>query len=371
VSERVRIVQVGLTHPHADELRETLLYMPEVEIVGFCDGDPTCRERVPPPLADRPFFDEFGDLLRATQPDVAVITLPADRTPAAVVQAAEAGVHMYADKPVARCAAALTPAMDAVRRAGVCTTHGYLRRFMPAGQEIKRIVEAGLLGRLMSIEARWITTSVAQRGVDSFYFDRAQSGGGILHWLGCHYLDFMRWVTSAEVSEVAAITATLSGQPIDVEDVATLALRYDNGMIGSLHCAFATDRDTDQAFSLRGALGWLTWNDSGPRLTVHSAHPSWATAPTRMLEFEAEPMPGYGGAVGVAAFRRFLAAARGEATAVDSIVDAQRVLETLDAAQESTRTGRVVRPDRGGVRTADATSPAITHDAQAAFGGGE
>ena len=215
---------------------------------------------------------------------------------------------------------------------------------MPAGQAIKRVVDDGLLGRLVSVEARWITTSVARRGPDRFYFDRAQSGGGMLNWLGCHYVDFMRWATSAEVVEVAAIAATLSSHPIDVEDVATVALRYDNGMVGSLHCAYATDRDTDQAFGLRGTLGWLTWDGAGPEVRVRSTHPSWAGAPSRVLRFEADPAPGYTGAVGVAAFRRFFAATRGEAGPVDTIEDALRVLETLDAAQEAIRTGRNVKP---------------------------
>jgi predicted dehydrogenase len=205
------------------------------------------------------------------------------------------------------------------------------------------MVAQGVLGRLLSIEARWITTSVERRGPVRFYFNRARNGGGMLSWLGCHYLDFMRWVTSAEVVEVAAIAATLSESPIDVEDVATLALRYDNGMIGSLHCAFATDRDTDQAFALRGSLGSVTWDDAGPQIEARSTHPSWSAAPTRVMRFEADPVPGYGGAVGVAAFRRFIAASRGQAAPVDTIEDALRVLETLDAAHESARTGRHVR----------------------------
>jgi predicted dehydrogenase len=314
--------------------------MPEVEIVGFCDADSTLRGQLPPALAGAPFFSDFGELLDALDPDAAVITMPGDLTPDLVVQAAESGVHIYADKPVARTAAELAPAVEVVRRAGVQSTHGYLRRFMPAGIAIKQLVEQGVLGRLISIEARWITTSVERRGRDSFYFTRARNGGGMLNWLGCHHLDFMRWVTSAEVAEVAAVTATLSQPPIDVEDVASLALRYDNGMIGSLHCAFATDRDTDQAFALRGSLGSITWDGAGPQVEVRSIHPSWRAAPTRIMRFEVDPVPGYGGAVGVAAFRHFIAAMRGEVAPVDTIEDALRVLETLDGAHESARTGR-------------------------------
>jgi len=325
---RLRIVRVGPGHPHAASILETLRQLPEVEVVGTCEAA------------------ELGPALRELGPDAAIVTLPADTTPTAIVQAAEAGVHVYADKPVARCAAELLPAVDAVRRAGIRTTHGYLRRFMPAGIAIRDLVEQGVLGRLVSIEARWITTSVARRGPASLYFDRARSGGGMLNWLACHYLDFMRWTTSAEVAEVAAVTARLSDEPIDVEDVATLALRYSNGMVGSLHCAYVTDRDTDQAFRLRGSLGWVSWDGAGPQIDARSVHPSWGAAPSRAMRFEPEPVPGYGRGAGVEAFRRFFAACRGDEPPADSIEDALRVLETLDAAHEAARTGRIVEPER-------------------------
>jgi predicted dehydrogenase len=351
----VRFVQIGLTHPHAASLRETLRQMPEVELVGVCEPDASARYQLPVDLVDVPRFGQVDELLWETHPDAAIIALPADLTPTVLVQVAEAGVHAYVDKPGARSAAELVPAVEAVLRAGVQTSHGYMRRFMPAGTAIKQLVDDGILGRLMSIEARWITTSVARRGPSSFYFDRARSGGGMLSWLGCHYLDFMRWATSAEVAQVTAFTATLSGQPIDVEDMATLALQFDNGMLGSLHCGYVTDGPTDQTFALRGTLGWLTWDGSATRLDVRSLHPTWSTAPTRVLNFGGDTVPGYCGAVGVATLRHFIAAMQGEVRPVDCIDDALRVLEVVDAAYASARTGAHVAVERTRVRSHDET----------------
>jgi predicted dehydrogenase len=295
VATTVRFVQIGLiglTHPHAASLRETLRQMPEVELVGVCEPDESARYQMPVDLVDVPSFGLVDDLLRATRPDAAIIAIPADLTPAVLVQVAEAGVHAYVDKPGARCAAEFAPAVEAVLRAGVQTSHGYMRRFMPVGIAIKQLVDDGILGRLVSIEARWITTSVAWCGPSSFYFNGARSGAGMLSWLGCHYLDFMRWATSAEVTQVTALTATLSGQPIDVEDMATLALRFDNGMLGSLHRGYVTDGLTDQTFALRGTLGWLTWAGSASRLEVRSLHPTWSTAPTRVFYLGGDTVPG-------------------------------------------------------------------------------
>jgi predicted dehydrogenase len=345
---QVRFAQIGSDHTHAAGYGQSLLLMPEAEIVALYDADPEgARPRILPALRDVPVYDDLATLLRQERPEAVLITLPNDVTPAAITMAAQAGVHVFAEKPCARTAGELLPAVEALRVAGVQFATGYLRRSSPVGQAIKDMVDGGLLGRLISIEARWITTSVTVRDPTHYYFSRERSGGGILHWLGCHWLDFMRWATSAEVVEVAAILDTLSGEEIGVEDTAALSLRYrggwaqEGGMLGSLHCAYVTDRATDQLFfGLRGTLGWVIWEKSGPELLAHSAHPAWATAPTRVQRYDPEPVDGYGGAQGILALRRFIASFREGARPAFVPEDALRVLEVLDAAHESAACGR-------------------------------
>jgi len=351
MTDQVRFAQVGVVHPHASGFRETLLLMPEVEVVALYSPDPAgARPQVQPGLRDVPLHGDLADLLRQERPEAVLITLPNDVTPSAIVQCAEAGAHVYAEKPCARTSEEFRRAAGAIRRAGVQFATGYLRRVSPAGLAIRDMVQRGLLGRLVSIEARWITTSVRKRedrmqvrDPDHFLFRQARSGGGILHWLGCHWIDFMRWVSSAEVTEVAAIMDTLSGKPIDVEDTASLSLGYSNGMVGSLHCSYVTDQATDQLFfGLRGTLGWVNWERSGPELVARSVHPAWMAAPRRVMRFEPEAAGGYGGSTGILAMRRFIASFRQGMEPVFTTDDALRVLEVLDAAHESANTGRRV-----------------------------
>jgi predicted dehydrogenase len=166
----------------------------------------------------------------------------------------------------------------------------------------------------------------------------------MLHWLGSHWIDFMRWSTSSEIAEVAAVLGTLSGEPIDVEDTATLALGFETGMIGSLHVAYATDKATDQPFfGLRGTLGGLNWERSGPEIEVRSTHPAWAPGQTRALRIASDPVEGYAGATGLRALQRFIASFREGAAPVFTPDDSIRVLEVLDAAGESAQTGARVR----------------------------
>lgn len=359
MTDKVRLAHVGVAFPHARSYIGVLLLMPEVEVVGFYDPDPAAaRALLPPALQERPIYDSIGELLERERPEAVQITLSNDITPRAVIQAAEAGVHLYVEKPCARTAAEFRPAADAIAKAGVRFATAYTRRFSPVAQAIRRLVAEGLLGRPVSIETSWVTKSVRGRGgADGpMLFSKERSGGGNLHWETCHALDLFRWVTAAEFTEVAAIADTLSGEPIDVEDTAALSLRFSNGMLGSLHCSYIIDPGEDQiSFGLRGTEGWVRWDNDGPEILVRSTRPEWAAAPTRLMRFDPDPIPGveHGLAITtrrIAARRQFFASFReGEAPAFTPD-DALRVLEVLDAVHESSRTGRRVPLTRHGPR---------------------
>ena len=349
MADRVRLAHIGVTYPHGVDYLESLLLMPEVEIAALYDPDPGAASgMVPDELRGLKIYDDVDVLLQAERPEAVVITQPNDVTPQFIARAARAGVHVFAEKPCARTSAELAPAIEAVRSAGVQFATGYTRRVSPGGTAIKQLIADGALGRLVSVEASWVTTSVRVRDPAHPMFSGERNGGGILHWLGCHWLDFMRWSTSAEVTEVAAIMDTLNGESIDVEDTAALSLRYDNGMIGSLHCSYVIDKQPHQLnFGLRGTDGWVNWDYVGSKFEVRSARPDWAAGLTRVIGFDTDAVGGYERGDGVAALRRFIASFRSGAPPAVTLDDAQRVLEVVDAAHESARTGRRVTLARG------------------------
>lgn len=352
MADRVRIALLGVAQPHAAGYRETLRHMPEAEIVAAYDPNPeSSRADLAKDGLTCPLYDDIATLLERTRPEMVLMSLPPVDTPRALQLSAEAGCHVYAEKPCARTAEEFLSAKAAIEKAGVRFATGYMRHFSPVARTIKGFIDAGYLGRLVSAEANLITTSVASRNPNHWIFDRAQTGGGIFHWLGCHWLDLFRWTASSEVATVAAILATESGEAIDVEDVGTLALRYDNGMVGAIHCAYIVDPgagdDTNQwAIGFRGTLGWVKWGPTESEIRVRSLHPDWRTAQTRTLRFDADKTPGYGGATGMFAMREFIASFRDGAEPPFTPYDALRILETLDAAQASSRDGRHVAPIR-------------------------
>ena len=361
----LRLVQLGIDHPHGEMYRTTLAHHDGFELVGGYDPDP---DRAGAMLANEgvelPLFDEIERAIAQCTPDAVLVTLPNDMTPHAIATAARQGIHVFAEKPCGVSATAFTTAREAVQESGVRFAAAYLRRFSPAAIALRDLIADGVIGDLVSAQIRFATTNAALRnatylagssiesvsatarpegdaltnGERHWMFDHDRSGGGIMHWLGVHWLDLLRMVSGDEFTHLSATLETRSHAPIDVEDVASVTLESAGGMIATVSCAYVLPRSPDQVgIALQGAKGWITWDGSGPELRVHSSHPSWRAAPTRTLRFEPDPMPGYSGALGWEAFERFRTAIQDGNELPVNVNDAYQVLQLLDAIQRSGR----------------------------------
>ncbi len=226
-------------------------------------------------------------------------------------------------------------------------------RANPAVMDARRMVADGVIGPLVSVEMRMITTQVRFRDPQHWLFRTEYAGGGILSWLGCHYIDMMRYITGDEIVSVAAETATRSGEDIDVEDVAVLSLRFRSGAVGTLHTGYMlalsgggyhNQTGYDTYVGVNGQTGRLYWSSDGrpASLTVESVHPDWAGAPRRTFAYALADSSSYLGVYGEQFVRDFIHAAQEGRPAWASGQDALQVARVVDAAYLSSRTGQRV-----------------------------
>jgi predicted dehydrogenase len=327
--------------------------------VVLCDPDPSVLARV---AAESPkVVGAVGDvdaLLDRSDVSVVVITLPNADTPRMIVRAADAGKHVLCEKPSARTAAELRPAVDAIRRNNVKFAAYYIWRANPAILKLRELVQEGAIGRVTSAELRMVTTQVALRDPSHWLFQRDRAGGGIATWLGCHWLDLLRYISGQEVDEVVALTASVGGEAIDVEDVASASLRLSGGAVVGFYAGYLlahgkagySGADYDRALILRGTIGDLTLVNEGPiELVVLERAAPTALDGREVYRFSPVPSPAYGGGYGLDFVTSlFDAAVSRVGDGPCSIHEAQRVLEILDAMYESSATGRLVRVARIG-----------------------
>ncbi|HEY2594919.1 MAG TPA: Gfo/Idh/MocA family oxidoreductase, partial [Chloroflexota bacterium] len=324
------VVLDGLTHPHAEMYLESLEALDEVGGIVLVDADDATRTATAARTAKlQGAYAELQPALEHPGVTHALVTLPNDRTPAALVQVIEAGISVFTEKPAARSAAEFEPVLAALQKRRVPFAVAYMNRYAPAIQQTRELYQAGAIGRLRSVELRMVTTQVGMRNPASWLFSHAAAGGGILAWLACHWLDALRYVTGEDVVRVQAEMATLSGEPIDVEDTAVVAFRTSGGAVGSLHCGYLLAVGNpgyraaghDITLILRGSEGLLQYvagRQESP-LVLESLAPRWRAASRRGFQFTSTPSPGYGGLAGLDFFRQFLAAKAGDATPADEV----------------------------------------------------
>lgn len=268
----------------------------------------------------------------AARPDAAVICTPPHAHIAPAHAAVRAGLDVFVEKPLAATLAGVDGLLREAAQRGRILCVGYNLRFHPGLLEIRRLLEAGAIGRPLAFRGEfgqylpdWRPEQDYRRG----YNAQAAMGGGIV-LDASHEIDYARWLLG-EVHSVAAITGRVSALEIDVEDLAVIILRFEKGAIGSLHLD-SVQRAYARGCKIIGEDGTLEWSaHEGVRVyTVSSAE--WRGVPIAV-----DPNATY-----VEEMRRFLACVRRTAPPAVSGEDGRRVLEIALAVNRAAEERREV-----------------------------
>jgi len=336
----------GVKHPHARGHIAALNSLEAVERIRIWDSDLVAAEQVTSQTQKAVAHSGlWEDLLADAASTVACVFLPSRENGPQALKALLAGKHVYSDKPGALDSSQMGEIVTAVEKTGKQFCCSYPWRVDPIALEIRSLICQGILGEIWSLEAKWLTSQVALRGPSSPLFSKGASGGGILTWLGCHWMDLLRFIQGAEVTAVSAMVATQCREGIDVEDVASVSLRFSNGAIGTLRAGYVltpfTGYDPDDiSFSFEGSLGSLSWHPQAmPGYRLRSSHPSLHRASHRTVEMEYKRegtgyFPEY--------LKAFLDSALSGSPPPSNALDALRVLQVLEAIYRSAEQKREV-----------------------------
>jgi UDP-N-acetyl-2-amino-2-deoxyglucuronate dehydrogenase len=283
---------------------------------------------------------DLGALLARPDIEVVCVCVPSGLHAAIGVQAAKAGKHLVVEKPIDVSLAAADRLIDAAHAAGVALTVISQHRFDAGLVELKRLLDAGALGRLVLAEAstKWYRTqayydSAAWRGT------YAMDGGSLMNQ-GVHYVDLLRWCMGPP-AEVTAVCSTQAHE-IEVEDTALAIVRFASGAVGTILSSTAARPGFPQRLEITGTAGTVTVEDGQiVRRALATADPGLAVVADSGPSAAADPA-----AVDVASHAAQLAdlldavdTSRTPAVTGQSGRDA---LEIVLAVYESSRAGRPV-----------------------------
>jgi predicted dehydrogenase len=145
---------------------------------------------------------------------------------------------VFCEKPFTLTRASAEAAVNAARRAGIVLAAGHNRRFLPAIRELKRMIDAGELGRILHIEGNQSGHIGGRYREGMWRADPEESPAGGMAGSGIHVIDAMIGLLGP-ISEVTAQSFRLIHE-IPIDDTTSMLFRFAGGQTGYLVALTAT-----------------------------------------------------------------------------------------------------------------------------------
>lgn len=211
-------------------------------------------------------FTNAEQLIASDEVDAVYIATPVDCHCPQTIAAANAGKHVLVEKPMAIDPDQCQRMISACEQAGVTLGVAYYRRFYPAVERVKQLIESGTLGRVLSIAC--VTGNPNRFPADDWRVVLARGGGGPLMDIGSHRLDLFLHL----MGDVQSVQSSRIDSPdYEAEQVATLLMQFTCGAHGVLQCYFGTTNTPDR-LEVIGTEGRVTVEDlNGDELMLFTA----------------------------------------------------------------------------------------------------
>lgn len=183
-----------------------------------------------------------------------------------IIEAAEAGKHIFCEKPIDHDLQKIDNALNAVERSRVKLQIGFNRRFDPNFKQARDLVAAGKIGTPHLVH-------IFSRDPAPPPIEYIKVSGGIFLDMTIHDFDMARYLLGSEVEEVYAVGGVMVdpviGQAGDI-DTAVVTLRYSNGAIGTIDNSRQAVYGYDQRLEVFGSKGNIIVTNNKPHNAVIS-----------------------------------------------------------------------------------------------------
>jgi len=277
------------------------------------------------------------DAALAEGPQAAFICNPSSLHIPAALTAANAGCHLFIEKPLSHNLEGIPELISIVRQKNLVGYVGCQMRFHPCLRRAHDLLAQGALGQVLSVQAEvgeYLPGWHPFEDYRQMYASRRDLGGGVI-LSQIHELDYLYWFFGLP-DRVFALGGHLSSLEVDVEDVASLLMRFTDGGMHipvSLHADYI-QRPPSRTCCIIGNNGKLVVDFVGLTVRRYDAEGKLAE--------ETHPENFQRNQLFLDELSHFLACVRGEAKPLVSLEDGLQSLRMALAARESLESGMVV-----------------------------
>ena len=356
----LRVAIVGLEHGHVEGFLSSLPGHSDVQLVGIADADPAlfAKYRSQFGLSETLFFKSMANMIEVRRPQAVLVYTSVGEHRHAIEIAAQYGVSVMVEKPLTISLEDALAIRRTARRYHIHVLVNYETTWYASNRAAYEELQAGRLGDIRRVVIHDGHQGPKEIGVPpeflSFLTDPTQNGAGALYDFGCYGADLATWLMHGEAP--LTVTAVVNHDKPEiyrnVDDDATIILTYPHAQAviqASWNWPFGR-----KDMEVYGATGYaITVGADKLRLRHEHDAEEQLTTPRPLDGIDRDPLNYLSAVIGnfvtplgdertptVTSGSHLMRPREGELSSLDTNVI---VMQILDAARESARTGRTVR----------------------------
>ena len=343
MAQEYKIAVIGLVHAHYSGYLPRMASNPQVKLVGIAETIPDLVAEAKKQAPQVPFFDDYRKMLDQTKPDIVWAFVENNRHLEIAKECAPRKINLIYEKPLASTYKDAQAIAALARKYNIKVMCNYQMAWWPANIEAKKLVDSGAIGKPWRLHGIVGHGGPGSGGTGRFFFDwltdPVKNGGGALVDFGCYNALWSLWYMGRPESVYAETIHLRPGTFPKVEDSSAMMLHYPNG-VG----VFEGSWDLPRSFQDLEVFGSSAGADG--RLVRGSVYMTQRRVELRLEQGAAKDVP-------------LTPLAKEEADPIALMVDAIQhdkpiagitaleinlgVVEIIEAAKESVRTGRAVK----------------------------
>ena len=203
-------------------------------------------------------YTSLSDLLEsANRPDAISICTPPFTHRELVEEALAAGIHILCEKPMAHTLEDAEAIYRATQTTDAVFATGYCQRFQPELEFMHALIGSGRIG---TVRTFYNSFSSHQADIENRWFGRKRlAGGGVVIDTAIHSIDIFRYLCGEVVAVSGSMSTALDSIELEVEHTATLGLRSEKEVIGTINCSWKLPNGTS-VVRVSGSAGTLSFD---------------------------------------------------------------------------------------------------------------
>jgi predicted dehydrogenase len=276
---------MGKAHSHA--YKDMSFFFPEAAakptMKAICGRNEANVKEAAENFGWQGYETDWKNLIARDDIDLIDISTPGDSHAEMAIAAAEAGKHIFCEKPLANNLSEARAMNAAAERAGVKTMVAYNYRRVPAVALAKQLIDEGRIGQIYHWRAVYLQDWIMDPNFPLVWrLQKEKAGSGPHGDLNAHIIDLARYLVG-DIAEVvgmdetfikerpiadeidSALGASAGGAtrmgPVTVDDTTLFLSRFENGAVGSFEATrFAGGRRNGNRFEINGSKGSIAFN---------------------------------------------------------------------------------------------------------------